>query len=199
MSPEIGSGGFSRNSGDAPGGIRHHEPEGSRVLHVMQCDRRGGALLAMSLEHRRQIQVGQDVAVQGEERLLAEMIERVHDRSARPERVALRDPGDRGIATPRLEERVERVFEVRRRHDHLEDAVGDEMVQDVAEDGPIDEREQRLGHGLRERAEPRPLAAHEDDGLHDGRPQPRGGTTRAGVDRAPLMRGASAPPGRSRR
>ena len=46
------------------------------------------------------------------------------------------------------------------------DAVAREVIEHVVEGAPIEERQQRLGHGLGERAQPCPLSSDEHDGLH---------------------------------
>ena len=173
--------------GDASRGFALDETEGACVLDVMESDRDGGSARPMALPHRRQVEVRQDVAVEGEERLVPEAVEHAHDRAAGPEGLPLRDPRDLRATPPRRQERVERVLQVRRGHDHLPDSVLHEVIEDVVEDRPVDEREERLREGFGEWSHARALSPHEDDRFHPAR---------SALD---LMRGASVPPARSRR
>ena len=86
--------------GDAAVGLGLHQPERARVVHVVQRDRHGGRTVAVARDHRTQIEIGEDVAVQGEERLV-ESIEHRHDRAAGSQRLPL---GDHVIAGVPLDE-----------------------------------------------------------------------------------------------
>jgi hypothetical protein len=157
---------------DAAPFVPRDQPERASVLDVVQRDRDDGVVLPVSREHPGEIEVRQDVSVHGEERIVPDRAERVDDRPAGSERRGLRDPGDGRVALPCLDERMERLLEVRRRQDHLVDAVTGEVVQDVVQDGTVDERQQLLLHRLGERTQPRAEPADEDDRLHRAAPCP---------------------------
>ena len=162
--------------------VGFHETEGTRIIDVVQRDRDGGGSLPVERGHLRQIEVGQDVTVEREERRVPQRGERVHDRATGPEGLVLHDPRDGGIAVTRLDEGVERRLQVGGRQDHLVHTVAGEVVEHVVQPGPVNEREQWLRGGLGEGTHPRSLAADQDDGLH----------------RFPFTRAASAPRTRSR-
>ena len=73
-----------------PSGVRHDEPERSRVLDVMQRDRDVGRPLTVKRQHRRQVEIGEDVTVEREERLVTQSVERVDDGAAGTQRFASR-------------------------------------------------------------------------------------------------------------
>jgi hypothetical protein len=121
----------------------------------------------MPRKHLGEVQVGEDVAVDSEEGVVrADGSERVHDRAARAERLGLGDPGDRRVAAPSLDERVEGPLQVRAGQHDLVDAVARQVVEHVVEARPIQERDERFGQGLGDRAQACPLTADEHDGLH---------------------------------
>jgi hypothetical protein len=164
--------GFLQELEDAASFVRRHQAECASVLDMVQRDRDDGVTPTVGCEHPGEIEVGQDVSVQREERVVPDRVERVDDRAAGSERRGLGDPGDGGVAPPSLDERMERFLEVRRRQDHLVHAVSGEVVQHVVQDGAVDERQQLLLHRLGERTQPRSEPSDEDDRLHRAGPFP---------------------------
>jgi hypothetical protein len=78
----------------APVGLGGHQAERPRILHVLKGDRDGGSMICVERTHRGEVEIGEDVAVQGEERLVVEMVKGIDDRSAGAEWFGLGDPGD---------------------------------------------------------------------------------------------------------
>ena len=77
--------------------------------------------------------------------------------------------------TALAEVRVERVGQVAAREDRPRDARGRELVEQVGEQRPIDERQHRFRRPQRERSQARARASDEDDRVHQsalGRPTP---------------------------
>ncbi len=132
-------------------GSGHDETERARVVDVVQRDRDVGCLLAVQRHHRRQIQVGEDVTVEGEEGLVTESVEGVDDGAAGAQGFILGDPRDGRFTATRVDERLEGRLEVWRRQDHLVDAVASEVVQHVVQRPSVHERQQRLRHRLGQR------------------------------------------------
>ena len=116
MSPGTSSAGFSRNSSTRPSGPVGTRPNGRASSTCVSAIVAAAPRVAVELDHRRQVEVGEDVAVQREERLVAvtpRTAERVHDRAAGAERRLLGDPRDLRVALTRLDERAELLLEVR--------------------------------------------------------------------------------------
>ena len=94
-------------------------------------------------------------------------------------RVGLRDVAQAdAVGRAVAEDVAHRGRQVAHGQDDVVDAVVLEPLEHVGEEGAIDERDDRLGHGGGQRPQPRALAADEDDCLHapdgagDGRPMP---------------------------
>ena len=164
--------GFLQELQDAAPFVRRHQAERARIFDVVQRDRDDGVMFPVGREHPGEIEVGQDVPVQGEEGIVPDHTQRVDDRPTGSERRGLGDPGDDGVAPSSLDERMERFLEVRGRQDHFVHAVTREVVQDVVKDGAVDERQQLLLHRLGERTQPGSEPPDEDDRLHRATPFP---------------------------
>ena len=98
---------------------------------MVEGDRRHRPPVRVEGGHARQVEVGEDVAVQGEERALADVLHGVDDGPTRAEGLLLRDPPDLRVASAGPDEIVERGLEVRgRQHDLVHPMQGD-VVEDV--------------------------------------------------------------------
>ena len=131
----------------------------------------------------RQVEVGEQVAVEDHEALAEQPpVGGEPDRARRPQRLVLLDVADRRTAGRAVaERRAQGVGPEAAGHHHLVDAVAAEPVDHVADERAPDERHDRLRAAQGQRAQPRPLAADEHDGLHQlttrgppsaGRPMP---------------------------
>ena len=137
----------------------------------MQADRRPGAALLVGAHQRREVEVGEDVAVEGEEAVLEAVAERVGGEADRPggaERLGLGDVGDLHpgpllLVAQRLAQDVGQ--EAAGEHD-LGHPVGGEPLDRVGEEGAVDQRHRRLRHVAGQRPQARSLAADQDNRLH---------------------------------
>ena len=144
------------------------DPELERVVHRLEPDRDGGALLLVLGDERAEIDVAERVAGDDDERLVelpagepdraggseGQLLDRVLD--VQSERLAVAE-----VAPDRLRQ------ERQRDHDVLE-AVAAKQLDDVLDARLADDRHHRLRLVRGERPQPRPLATRHDDGLHDG-------------------------------
>ena len=167
MSPAIGSGGFSRNSVMRPSASVATRP------NARASSTRCSAIVTAAPRDRWLA----SIAVRSRSVRMSPFSARKGSSPRRSSTLTIAPPvpsGSRSVTQvivgrhPSREEGMERLLEVGRRHDHLTDAVRDEMIEDVVEDRPIDERQERLRHRLRQRSEPRSLTADQDDRLHRG-------------------------------
>src|SRR5215831_6184346 len=144
------------------------QPVGARVLDRGQHDGRFGFALAVQAEHGGEVDLGQHVAVEDDDRL-GQRITGVADRAARAERHRFDDVTDADAEPLALaEDLLDAARLVVEAQDHLVD-FGDllEQVDLVIEERPIEDRHDRLRCVQRERAEARAFATGEQDGLHD--------------------------------
>jgi hypothetical protein len=115
---------------------------------------------------RGQVEVGEHVAVQGEESLL-QMRRGEPDRAGGAARLRLRDPGETGTAGLTVAEDLPKgVGQEAAGEDDLLDTVAVEPLDQVGEEGAVHQRQDRLRDRLGQRAQPRPLPAYQDDRLH---------------------------------
>ena len=120
----------------------------------------------MLVHQRGQVEVGEHVAVEREEAVL-EQVGGELDRSGRAARLGLLD-----VAQPRppgdlvAERRAELIRQEAAGEDDLVDAVPGEPVDHVSEKRPVDQRDDRLREGQRDRPQTRPVPADEDQRLH---------------------------------
>src|SRR5438132_12543776 len=122
--------------------------------------------LAMEREGRREVDVGERVAGDNEERAI-EIPRELPDRSARAERrfldaVAKSHTDSAAIAVAVLDDRCH----VLERHERVLDPVALEEVEDVPEARLVDDGHHRLRTIDRQRSKTAPLAARHHDGLH---------------------------------
>jgi hypothetical protein len=118
------------------------------------------------VEHRPQVQVGQDVAVQDERRAVAEQRRGVPDGPGRPEGHRVHDVLDADAEPAAVAEVVpQRARAVAAAEHDPPHVVAGEVVDLVLDEGPVHQRDHRLGAGVRERAQARALPADQDDGV----------------------------------
>jgi hypothetical protein len=129
----------------------------------VQAEGRARAALGVGAQQRGQVEVGEDVAVEGEEALvkaIAELVGGEADRAggAAPlglDHVADRDPGALLLAGERLAQHVGQ--EATGEH-HLGHAVARQPLDHVGEERPVHQRQRRLRHGRGQRTQASSLA-----------------------------------------
>jgi hypothetical protein len=146
--------------------VGDHDPELEGVLDVLERDRGGGAGLAVRVDERGEVDVGEHVARDDEERVV-ELVRRVADRPRGAERAVFRrvahgDPEVGAVA----EVVADLVGEERHRDDDLVEPVLRQQPDDVLHHGLVHQRHHRLGGVAGERAQPRPLTTGHDHRLH---------------------------------
>src|SRR5262245_50176526 len=153
---------------DVAAGVGLDQPVRARIVDGREHDRRLRFALAVQPQHRSQIDIGQHVAVEDDDRL-RQRIAGVPDRATSAERHRLDDVAD---ADPEpftfAEDLLDPARLVVQAEDHFVD--GRDLLQKidlVVEKRPIQDRHDRFRRVNRERPEARALAAGEQDGLHD--------------------------------
>ncbi len=141
-------------------------PERAGVVDVDQVQRADAALAAVVVEHRAQVERGEDVAVEDEERAVDELLD-VLERAGRAERRVLDDvaqpqPQARAVA----EVRRDRVGQIARGQDDVVDPGLLDAAQRPLEERHVHDRDHGLGRLEGERPKPRTLTADENDCLH---------------------------------
>ncbi len=151
---------------DGAVGLRDHDAELERVLHVLQRDRRGGVGVAVRFDERGEVDVGEHVARDHEERVV-ELRRRVAHRSGGAERRVFRGVahGDAEIGAV-AEVVADLVGEERDRDDDVVEAVQLEQVDDVLHHRLVDEGHHRLRLIAGERTQTRALATGQDHCFH---------------------------------
>ena len=154
-----------------PRAIGLDQPVGPRVVDRRQHDRRLGLALAVEAQHGREIDIGQHVAVEDDDRF-GQRVAGVADRAAGPERHRLDD-----VAEPHAEPFTftEDLLDPPRLIVEAEDDFVDlrnllQQIDLVIEERPIEDRHDRLGRVDRERPQPRAFPSGEQDGLHVNQP-----------------------------
>ncbi len=143
------------------------DAELDRVLHPLQRDRRERVGGAVRLHDRAEVDVGQCVAGDDEERLV-ELVHRVAHRTGGAERRLLGGVPHAHAELGAVAEVVADVVrEERDRHDDVVEAVLGEQPDDVLHHRRVRDRHHRLRLVARQRAEPCALAAGQDDSLHE--------------------------------
>ena len=150
----------------------------ARIVDLHERDRRRRRARAVQRDERAEVVLGEDVAVQQQERPGHAAPGREPCRPRRPERLGLddvleREPGR--CRAPVAEVRDERVRQVAAGEDRALDAGRGELVEQVGEQRAVDERQHRLRRAQRERPQAGAGTADEDDGVHQsrsGRPTP---------------------------
>jgi hypothetical protein len=131
---------------DAPFVVRDHDAEFERVRDALQRDRRGGAAAAMVVRERGEVEVGECVAGDDEERFVTENVGGEFDRARGSERrvfdhVVHRDAERAPIA----EIAFDLVGEIVQRGHDFREAVSAEQIDDVLHDRLVRDRSERLG------------------------------------------------------
>ena len=147
-------------------GVRLDEAVGRRVRHRCQQDRGLRLRGLVPGDDRRQVDVGQHVAVQDDGPLVEE-VERVADGAAGAERGVLDGVADaHAERTPVAEDGLDALRAVGHGEDDLAYPGAGEQVELVAEERPVDDRHDGLRRRERQGSQPRPLAAGQDDSFH---------------------------------
>ena len=155
---------------DGAVGLGDDDAELERVLDVLERDRRRRAGVAVRLHERGEVDVGEHVTRDHEERVV-ELVDGVADRPRGAERRILgRVPHGHAEVGAVAEVVADLVGEERHGHHDVVVAVLREQVDDVLHHRLVDQRHHRLRGVAGERAQPGALTAGEDDGLHDTLP-----------------------------
>ena len=171
-SPGTGSPVFSRNSSTAPPRVAADQAVGGGVLDRVQADRRPRPALLVGAQQRAQVEVGEDVAVEGEEALVELVAElrrrRSGSRPAVPQRLGLGHVADPRPRPARPRRSASRSTSGRKPQARTTSSTpcAAEPLDHVGEEGPVDQRQRRLRHRRGQRPQPRPFAADQDDRLH---------------------------------
>ena len=137
--------GFSTNSVTASSAVEADEPVGGRVLDRRQRERRARARPLVLRDLRREVDVGEDVAVEHQEALVEQVLGELQ-RAAGAERPRLLDVAQpHAEAAAVAEHGAHAVGHVAARHHHVVDAVAAQPVEHEADERPVDERHDRLG------------------------------------------------------
>ena len=143
-----------------------HDAEVDRVVHPLQRDRRERGAVAVRLDDGGEIDVGDDVARDHEERLV-ELVHGVAHRTHGAERRVLgRVPHPHTELGAVAEVVADLVGEERDRDDDVVEAVVGEQPHDVPHHRHVRDREHRLRLVAGERAQAGAFAAGQDDRLH---------------------------------
>ncbi len=152
---------------DAPGLVGGDEAEGARVLDAAEVEGDVGAALLVGGDEGRDVEPGEDVAVEDEDGVVGPGVEPVGDvadGAAGAEGLLLGDvlevEPEVGAVT---EVRLEDLGEVRGGHHHVFDAGGAGAGQLVGEEGDARGGHHRLRRAHRERPQPGALAADQED------------------------------------
>ena len=130
----------------------------------MQADRRRGIPVLVGPQKRAQVEVGEHVAVEGEETILELVPEGVGGEADRPGGAQRLGLGDVADPHPRplllaIESRLQHVGQESAGKHHLGHPVPRQPLDHVGEKGPVDQRQRRLRHVRGQGPQPRPLAA----------------------------------------
>ena len=110
--------------------------------------------------------VGEDVAVERQERVRDAAARGVADAAGRAHRPRLDDVLEREAERALAEAGLDRIGQVAAAEDHARHAGLGEPLEHVGEQRPAEQREHGLGAFQGERAQARALPAHEHDGIH---------------------------------
>ena len=148
--------------------VQAHEAVGRRIRHRDEGERAGRARRLVLRDLRREVDVGEHVAVEHEEALLEQTLG-VLQRAGGAARLGLLDetqPQAEGGAV------AEDVAHARReeaaREDHVVHAVAAQPLEHVDDERPVHERNDGLGDGRGQRAKPGAFAPDQDHRLHGG-------------------------------
>ena len=162
--------GFSRKRGTLPLAVGLDQAVGARVLDRRQDDGRLRLALAVQRQHGAQVDLGQHVAVEDDDRF-GQRVAGVADRAAGAERHRLDDVAQ---LEPEALAVAEDLLDPARLVVEAEDDLVDfrhlaQQIDLVVEERPIEDRHDRFRRVDGQRPEPRALAPGEQDGLHDNR------------------------------
>ena len=159
--------GLLQEAFDGAVGLGDHDPELERVLDVLQRDRRARARVAVRLHERGEVDVGEHVTGDDEERV-DELVDGVAHRTGGAERRVLGRVAHGDAEVGAVTEVVaDLVGEERHRDDDLVEAVQREQADDVLHHRLVGQRHHRLRGVAGQRAQTRALTTGEDDGLHE--------------------------------
>ena len=143
------------------------DAELERVGHPGQADGDQRALVVVELDQVGEVEVGERVAGDDEEGVVAQQVLGVLDAAGRAERRLLGGVVQRHAEVFAVAEVVAHQAGQELHGDHgLGEAVPRQQPQDVLHDRLVDDGEQRLGHAHRHRAQPGALATGHHDRLH---------------------------------
>ena len=146
--------------------VRYHDPVLERVRHVDERERHRGLALLVEGDDLGEIDVGQRIAGDDEERAVEVVADLPHGSTGAEgcllDGVAEPHPQPAAVAIAVLDDRGE----VLQRHEGFVDAVTEQEVEDVAKAWLVHDLHHRLRPIDRERSQAAPLAAGHDDGLH---------------------------------
>jgi hypothetical protein len=151
---------------DAPILPRDHDAVLERIGDVIERERHRGAPLAVERDDRGEIDVGERVTRDHEERVVEGVTDLPH-RTARAERRFFDAVPEAHADRPAVAEAVlDLRREVLQRDERVVDAVPLYQVEDVSQTWLVDDRDHRLGPIDRQGPQAAPLAAGHDHGLH---------------------------------
>ena len=131
---------------DAAAGVQLHEAVLRRVGHARQVDGRAGLPLRMKGEHRAQVRVGEDVAVEHDHAAAGGRFHRVAHAAGGAERVELhRVPEAHAVGRAVAHRPADLVDQVGAGQDHVGDPVEREQRELVGEERDVEQRDDRLG------------------------------------------------------
>ena len=151
---------------DAPVGPGDHDAELERVVHRLQGDGGQRSALLVEADHGREVDIGEHVARDHEERLV-ELVARVAHRAGGAQgRLLGGVHHPHAELGPVAEVRADGVGHEGHGHDDVVEAVLLQQPHDVLHHRPVGQRDHRLGLVRRERSEAGALAPGHDDRLH---------------------------------
>jgi hypothetical protein len=154
-----------RSESASSGAIVQHDAVLARVGDALDSKRRDPAGLAMARGEGRQVDVGQRVAGDHEERLVAEELGARAHAACRTEELLLEAVGD--ALAEVLADCLREVVQVR---DHAVERMALDQVDDVLHHRPVEHGHHRLRDLVRERAQPGPKPGCENHRLHRSTP-----------------------------
>ena len=158
--------GLLEEAGDGAVLAQFHETVAPRVLHRREEDGAHAALGRVRGGERAEVDVAEHVAVEDVEAAVVEQRVAVGDGAGGAERLVLDGVVDlESVAGAVADDRLDGLGEKAGGEDRALHAVTGEVVEDVGDERPLDDRRDRLGHARGDGTQPRALAADEDDGL----------------------------------
>ena len=158
--------GLLEEAGDRAVLAQFHESVAPRVFDRREEDGAHAALGRVRGRQRAEVDVAEDVAVEHVEAAVVQHGVAVGDGAGGAERFVLDGVGDlEPVAGAVADDGLDRLGEEAGREHRPLHAVTGEIVEDVGDERPLDDRRDRLGHAGGDGPQPRALAADEDDGL----------------------------------